>query len=114
MLSPPSFKLAAITPVFKSGDRTAPSNYCPISLTSVISKVLERIIRKQVTSFIDKKCCLNGTQHGFRSRRSCMSALLSVFDDIMHMLEAGSSVDMCTMTSQRHLTKSTMAFFFRN
>ena len=55
---PSSFKLAAITPVFKSGDRTAPSNYCPISLTSVISKVLERIIRKQVSSFIDKKGCL--------------------------------------------------------
>ena len=68
--------------------------YRPISLTSVISKVLKRIIGKQVSSFIDKKGCLNGTQHGFRSGRSCLSALLSVFDDIMHMLEAGGSVDM--------------------
>ena len=65
-----------------------------ISLTSVFSKVLERIIRKQVSSFIDKKGCLNSTQHGFRSGRSCLSALLSVFDDIMHMLEDGGSVDM--------------------
>ena len=71
---PPSFKLAAITPVFKSGDRTTPSNYHPISLTSIFSKVLERIIRKQVSSFIDKKGCLNSTQHGFRSGRSCLSA----------------------------------------
>ena len=88
--------LAAITPVFKSGDRTTPSNYRPISLTSVFSKVLERIIREQVSSFIDKKGCLNSTQHGFRNRsgRSCLSALLSVFDDIMHMLEDGGSVDM--------------------
>ena len=91
---PPSFQLAAINPVFKSGDRTAPSNYCPISLTSIISKVLERIIRKQVSSFIDKKGCLNSTQHGFRSGRSCLFALLSVFEDIMHMLEDGGSVDM--------------------
>ena len=91
---PPSFKLAAITPVFKSGDRTTPNNYRPISLTSVFNKVLERIIRKQVSSFIDKKGCLNSTQHGFRSGRSCLSALLSVFDDIMHMLEDGGSVDM--------------------
>ena len=88
MLSPLSFKLAAITHVFKSGDRRAPSNYLPISLTSVISKVLERIIRKQVSSFIDKKGCLNSTQHGFSSGRSCLSDLLSVFDDIMHMLVA--------------------------
>ena len=62
---PPSFKLAAITPVFKSGDRSVTSNYRPISLTSVISKVLERIIRKQVSSFIDKKGFLNST-HGFK------------------------------------------------
>ena len=52
---PPSLKQAEITPVFKSGDRSVASNYRPISLTSVISKVLGRIIRKQVSSFIDKK-----------------------------------------------------------
>ena len=91
---PPSFKQAAITPVFKSGNRSVSSNYRPISLTSVISKVLERIIRKQVSSFIDKKCSLNSTQHGFRNGRSCLSALVNVFDDIMHMLDGGSSVDM--------------------
>ena len=91
---PPSFKRAAITPVFKSGDRSVPSNYRPISLTSVISKVLERIIRKQVSSFIDKKGFLNNTQHGFRSGRSCLSALLNVFDDVMYMLDGGGSVDM--------------------
>ena len=80
----PSFKRPTITPVFKSGDRSVPSNYRPISLTSVISKVLEMIIRKQVSFFIDKKGCLNSTQHGFRRSRSCLSALLNVFDDIMH------------------------------
>ena len=91
---PPSFKRAAITPVFKSCDRSVPSNYRPISLTSVISKVLQRIIRKNVSSFIDNKCFLNSTQHGFRSGRSCLSTLLNVFDDIMHMLNGGGSVDM--------------------
>ena len=48
----------------------------PISQPSVISKVLKRIIRKQVSSFIDKKGCLNSTQHGFRSGHSCLSVLL--------------------------------------
>ena len=91
---PPSLKRAAITPDFKSGDRSVPSNYRPISLTYVISKVLERIIRKQVSSFIDQKGFLNSTQHEFRSGRSCLSALLNVFDGIMHMLNGGGSVDM--------------------
>ena len=37
---------------------------------------------------------LNNTQHGFRSGRSCLSALLDVFDDIMHMLSSDTTVDM--------------------
>ena len=71
----------AIVPVFKLGDRTAPNNYCPISLTSVIIKVLERIIRKQIVAFLISKGYLNPTQHGFRGGCSCLSALLNVFDD---------------------------------
>ena len=34
------------------------------------------------------------TQHGFRSGRSCLSALLDVFDDLMHMLSSDTTVDM--------------------
>ena len=60
----------------------------------MICKVLERIIRKQVFSFLGQKGCLNSTQHGFRLGRSCLSALLDVFDNIMHMLDSNLSVDM--------------------
>ena len=91
---PSSLKRAAITPVFKSGTKTSPSNYRPISLTSTIIKVFERIIRKQVIAFMNRQGHLNNTQHGFRSGRSCLSALLDVFDDLMHMLSSDSSVDM--------------------
>ena len=90
----PSLKRAAIVPVFKSGDRTAPSNYRPISLTSVIIKVLERIIRKQIVVFLISKGYLNPPQHGFREGRSCLSALLNVFDDIMHLMSGGNTIDM--------------------
>ena len=67
---PKSCKRAAIIPIYKSDDKTVPSNYCQISLTSVICKVLERISRRQVFSFLDRKGCLNTTQHGFRPGRS--------------------------------------------
>ena len=88
---PDSWKRAAVIPIYKSGDNTVPSNYRPIS---VICKVLERIIRKQICSFLDQNGCFNSTQHGFRSGRSCLSALLDVFDNIMHMLDNNPSVDM--------------------
>ena len=86
------WKRAAIISIYKSGNKTVPSNYRPISLTSVICKVLERMIRKQVFSFPDQNGCLNSTQHGFRPGRSCLSAMLDVFDKIM--LDSNSSVDM--------------------
>ena len=78
----PSFKKAAIFSVFKSGDRTVPSNYRPISLASVIIKVFERVIRKQIVTFLISNGHLNPTQHGFRGGCSCLSALLRVFDDV--------------------------------
>ena len=74
----PSLKRAAIVPVIKSNDRTVPSNYRPISLTSVIIKILERIVCKQIVAFLISKGYLNPTQHVFRGGRSCLSALLNV------------------------------------
>ena len=91
----PCLKKAAIVPVFKSVDRTIPSNYHPISLISVIIKVFERVIHKQIITFLISKGHLNQTQHGFRGGRSCLSALLSVFDDVMQLLNSGNNtVDM--------------------
>ena len=75
--------------------RTVPSNYRPISLTSVIIKVFERVIRKQIVTFLISNGHLNPTQHGFRGGHSCLSALLSVFDDVMQLLISGNNtVDM--------------------
>ena len=88
------FKRAAIVPIFKSGDKTQASNYRPISLTTVVCKVFERVIRKQVFSYLSDHNFLNETQHGFRGGRSCLSALLDVYDDIMHMISGGDIVDM--------------------
>ena len=85
-LIPTSFKEAAIIPVFKSGDESLPSNYRPISLTSVLSKVIENIICKQVLTYLSHRGYLNNTQHGFRSGRSCLSALVDVCDNIMYMI----------------------------
>ena len=100
----PSLKRAAIVPVFKSGDRTAPSNYRPISLTSAIIKVLERIILKQIVAFLISKGYMNPTHHGSREGRSCLSALLNVFDDSMHRMSGGNTVDMVYLILRRHLT----------
>ena len=61
------------------------------NLTSCISKVFERIIRKQVLAFLEWKGLLYNTQHGFRSGRS---ALLNIFDNLMNMIDSSKTVDM--------------------
>ena len=92
---PECLKRAAIVPIYKSGDKSLPSNYRPISLTPIIMKIFERVIRKQVTQFLTERGYLNSSQHGFREGRSCLSALLSVYDDLMLMfIESSCSVDM--------------------
>ena len=102
---PPSFQRAAIVPIFKSADKCLPGNYRLILLTSVICRVYERIIRKLFFSFLCDKNCLNDTQHGFRSRCSCLSALLDVYENVMHMLNGDSIVDMVYLDFSKALDK---------
>ena len=73
--------------------------------SSTIIKAFERIIRKQVVAFMNRQDHLNNTQHGFRSGRSCLSALLDVFDDLMHMLGSDTTVDMIYLAFSKAFDK---------
>ena len=57
-----------------------------MSLTSVIVKIIERIVRKAIVIHLEDNKLMNDTQHGFRKGRSCISALINVYDNIMHSL----------------------------
>ena len=46
-------------------------------------KLLERIVRKAIVNHLDTNMLMNNPQHGFRNGRSCLSALLEVYDDTM-------------------------------
>ena len=93
-LIPDCLKRAEIVPIYKSGDKSLPSNYRHISLTPILMKIFERVIRKQVTQFPTERGYLNSSQHGFREGGSCLSAL-SVYDNLMLMFtESSCSVDM--------------------
>ena len=89
---PDILKRTAIVPVYKSGEGSNPINYCPISPTPILMKILERIVRKHVVQFLTDNNFLNSTQHGFREGRSCLSALLNVYDNIVHMISDPSAV----------------------
>ena len=65
-----------ITPVFKKGDKHAPKNYRPVSLTSLVIKVMERLIQRRLVKFLNDNDKLNQCQHGFRQAHSCQTQLL--------------------------------------
>ena len=95
--TPSDWKKANIVPIFKKGDRTKPTNYRPVSLTAVVSKMLEHIVVAQIMDHLDHHQIIHENQHGFRSRRSCESQLLLTTDDIVRSMNQSHQVDMAIL-----------------
>ena len=73
---PSEWKEANIKPLFKKESRNKPENYRPVSLTSVVCKLLETLIREYMVEFLLKRKLINASQHGFLKARSCLTNLL--------------------------------------
>ena len=92
---PPDLLLVLVCPVHKGGSRSSPKNYRPVALTSHITKVFERMVRKVLVSHMERYGLLPDGQHGFRALRSTLTQLLSYWDNILDQLEQGKGVDSC-------------------
>ena len=88
---------ANIAPVFKKGSRSMAVNYRPVSLTSVICKILEHIITKHIRNHLDKHNILSPYQHGFRYKHSCESQLLITTHDLMKHQDKKHQVDVAVL-----------------
>jgi len=91
---PQDWKNAVITPIFKKGRRSDPENYRPISLTSVICKIMESAIRDCITEFIQKKNLVTHHQHGFISGCSCLTHLLEAVEAWTDIPDEGYGLDI--------------------
>ena len=87
---PDVLKSATITPIFKKGESTDPSNYRPISVLSSISKIFEKVICQQLKSYIHKFKIINSSQFGFQSGKSTIDALNSLVEKIYNSLNSKS------------------------
>ena len=61
---PTDWKTANVTPLFKKGGRQKAGNYRPVSLTSVVGKMLESIIKEEIARHLDINCPIGKMQHG--------------------------------------------------
>jgi hypothetical protein len=90
---PDSINLADITPIFKGGEKCEPANYRPIALTSHLTKVYERVVRKAIIEHLSQNQLLNPTQHGFMAKRSRLTQLIEYYTKILDLLEEHGTVD---------------------
>ena len=91
---PEILKTQGIVPIFKKGNKSNPANYRPVSLTSHLIKLFEKIIRIKIVDYIEEHNLLRSQQHAFRKYRSCLTQLLIHIDKILEIVGRGSNVDV--------------------
>jgi hypothetical protein len=80
--------------VHKGGSRGLPANYRPVAFTNHIIKMFERVVRRCLVTHMEENSLLPDDQQGFRSKRSCLTQLLSYWDSVLDQMEEGKGVDV--------------------
>ena len=110
---PQEWKDARVSPLFKKGKRDAPENYRPVSLTSIIGKILESIIKDRIVNHLDKFSLINTSQHGFTQGKSCLTNLLDFFETVTKNLDEGRPVDLVYLDFAKAFDKVPYVRLFR-
>lgn len=82
---PDAFKLAKVIPLYKGGGEGEPGNYRPISMLSVISKILEKYIKMHLYCYLESNHLLNANQYGFRVGSGVEEALYRLTTDLYNL-----------------------------
>ena len=89
---PSELKIANVVPIFKSGDDMVFSNYRPVSVLPVLSKILERLMYNRLILYINRYGLLYEYQFGFQKGKSTHMALITLTDKISEALDQGKLV----------------------
>ena len=84
---PTAWKHANVQPVHKKNSRQDKSNYRPISLLTICSKIYEKIIFDSLYSFLIENHLLSPNQSGFRPGDSTINQLLAITTEIYNSFE---------------------------
>ena len=84
---PKALKLAKVIPIFKAGSRLDVNNYRPISLLPTFSKIIEKIMHKRLSSFLETNHVLYESQFGFQRGKSTQHSLIEIVERIQSCME---------------------------
>ena len=81
-------------PSFQKKKSREPSNYRPISLTSVSCNIMEHVIYRHIMNHLDSNSILVHYQHGFRQQHSYEMQLITVIESVAGNLDLGQYSDL--------------------
>ena len=84
---PICLKTAKVIPVHETGDKHEVANYRPISILSIFSKILEKVVHTQTLSFLKSHSLLTPTQYGLRRNYSTLYTLLDITNSSLDNIE---------------------------
>ena len=89
MTFPNVWKLAKVIPLLKKGDPLSPGNYRPVALLSILSKVLEKVVFRQVVEYMEGNSLIHPSHHGSRAKHITCTAVIEMFDTWAESVERG-------------------------
>lgn len=89
-LFPDHCKIAKVVPIFKGGDKLNINNYRPISLLNTLSKIIEKLAKIRLMTYVQKYEILSINQFGFRENMGTSDAALKVINTVVEALDAGN------------------------
>ena len=98
---PSDLKSARVVPIYKKGSKTDPGNYRPVSVLSIISKVLERAVYNQLNNYFAENNLIYELQSGFRDKYSTDTCLIYLTDHIRFQTNSGNYTGMALLDLQK-------------
>lgn len=89
---PNQTKIANVVPIFKGGNKQIFSNYRPVSILPVLSKLLEKLMYTRILNYLNSNSILYNYQFGFRQNHSTYMALIILYEKIVEALDRGDYV----------------------
>ncbi|KAM9591097.1 uncharacterized protein ACIBXB_006040 [Morphnus guianensis] len=92
---PEDWRLANVTPIYKKGRREDPGNYRLVSLISIPGNIMEQFILSVLTWHVQDNQGIRPSQHGFMKGRSCLTNLISFYDQVTRLVDEGEGCGCC-------------------